>query len=417
MNEIFGEENFIGQIVWRNVTDNNPSRIATEHEYVLCYCRSAQSAEPVWKSSDSAAHDILIGIANQLEEQFPDLERRKQAYSDWFRNNRQFLGPLDRYKYIDEGGVYIGSQSVHNPGREGYRYDVIHPVTKRPCIQPLMGYRFPQETMAEMIKEGRILFGEDETKIVEIKVYASEYKQKLPSVITLDGRLGPNGLKALFPGEGQLFTNPKPVELLQELFSFVATGSDVVLDFFAGSGTSAEAVFRLNTRDGGERRYVGIQLPEPIDDGRYHTIAELTRERLRRAGRAIRGVTNDGQSRLIQPAVDVGFRSYRLGASNFTLWHPAVSSEAGMEEQLAMFVDHLAPSATESSMLVELLLKAGYPLTSAVEELDFADVPGFSVADGALFVCLSSTLTIEAFEAMVESEPAMILVLDAGFRR
>jgi adenine-specific DNA-methyltransferase len=415
MNEIFGEENFVGQIVWRNVTDNNPSRIAIEHEYVLCYCRSDQAAEPVWKSSDSAARDVLVALAKELEQRFPDLDLRQQAYAEWFRNNRQFLGPLDRYKYIDEGGVYIGSQSVHNPGREGYRYDVKHPVTKKPCVQPLMGYRFPQETMQQMLDEGRILFGEDETKIVEIKVYASDYKQKLPSVITLDGRLGPNDLKALFPGEGHLFTNPKPVELLRDLFSFVTTGSDIVLDFFAGSGTSAEAVFRLNASDGGERRYLGIQLPEPVDNSEYRTIADITRERVRRAGQAIAGPSDDGQASLIERAPDLGFRAYRLGPSNFVMWHPVAAAEANVEKQLAMFVDHVAEGATESSMLVELLLKAGYPLTAPLHPMIFAGVPGFSVAEGALLVCLSGELTIEALEAMVASEPSMIVVLDAGF--
>jgi adenine-specific DNA-methyltransferase len=143
---------------------------------------------------------------------------------------------LDRYKYIDFGGVYTGSQSVHNPGKEGYRYDVIHPETGKPCQQPLMGYRFPEETMQKLIEEEKILFGEDESKIIELKVYAKDFRAKLSSLITIDGRLGAYDLRNIFPEMKKTFDNSKPKDLIKELASFTTGEGDIVLDFFAGAG-------------------------------------------------------------------------------------------------------------------------------------------------------------------------------------
>jgi len=182
-----------------------------------------------------------------------------KAYKEWLRVNKRFLRPLDRYKYIDEEGVYTGSQSVHNPGREGYRYNVIHPDTKKPCKQPLMGYRFPEETMKELLAKDRILFGKDESKIIELKLYAEEYEDKLPSVITLDGRTGAYELRELFPDIKKPFENPKPSRLIEQLLSFTVEPDDIVLDSFAGSGTTAHALLRLNKQDGGKRRFILIE--------------------------------------------------------------------------------------------------------------------------------------------------------------
>src|SRR5690606_6487248 len=204
--EIFGEENIVGTIVWKNATDNNPTNVATEHEYLLVVAKKKESIDAEWKSSISDVKDVLVRVGQELSAKFNGPELRR-AYDEWFKSHKAELWPLDRYKYIDEGGVYTGSQSVHNPGREGYRYDVLHPVTNLPCKQPLMGYRFPKQTMDELLASGRILFGSDESKIIELKVYASEFKEKLSSVLELDGRLGAYDLKEDFPTDGKVFTN------------------------------------------------------------------------------------------------------------------------------------------------------------------------------------------------------------------
>lgn len=314
--EVLGEANWLGTIVWKNATDNNPSQVAIEHEYILVYCKSRLDVAPVWKSNVSATKDLLVAVGAELAERYPDEQELQTAYSSWFRENKWQLGQLDRYKYIDAEGVYTGSQSVHNPGKEGYRYDILHPVTKKPCKQPLFGYRFPESTMRKLLDEGKILFGPDETKIVEIKVYARDYTDKLDSVITLDGRTGAIEIAKLF-GE-KVFTNPKPSQLLAEIFGFVVEPGDTVLDFFSGSATTADAVMQLNAADGGGRHYLLVQLPEVILEGKpgakqgYKTIDQIGCERIRRAAESLKTST--------KAEIDYGFRLFRIvEPSNKTL--------------------------------------------------------------------------------------------------
>jgi adenine-specific DNA-methyltransferase len=254
----FGRSNALGTIVWKNVTDNNPTNVAIEHEYVESFAKNRAVLESEWKSPYSDAKDLLVKVGRELVEMHGDTPALQHAYTEWLKQNKVFLGPLDRYKYVDVGGIFTGSQSVHNPGKEGYRYDIIHPKTKKPCKQPLMGYRFPEETYKKLHTDGRIIFGNDETKLIELKVYAHEYAAKLPSVIELDGRSGSNDLTNLF-GEAQKFKNPKASALLQELVPYAAGKGDLVADFFLGSGTTVHALMRLNRKASLGLRWLGIE--------------------------------------------------------------------------------------------------------------------------------------------------------------
>lgn len=290
LDEIFGPaENWIGTIVWSNVTDNNPTQIAIEHEYIVCFAKKKERIEKIWKSTISDVKDLLVRIGRELVEKYPNDLELKHEYAKWFRANKAELWPLDRYKYIDRHGVFTGSQSVHNPGKEGYRYDVIHPYTKRPCKQPLMGYRFPKETMEELLTNGKILFGDDDNKIIELKLYAHEYQEKLPSVIQLDGRLAAYELRALFPERAKSFDHPKPSALIQRILSYVVKKDAVVLDSFAGSGTTGHAITALNAADGGSRRFILIECMDYAET--------LTRERIYRV---MQGVTDQEERQSVK---------------------------------------------------------------------------------------------------------------------
>lgn len=150
-----------------------------------------------------------------------------------------------------------------------------------------MGYRFPPETMAELLAADKILFGEDESKIIELKLYASEYQDKLPSVIDLDGRTAAYELREIFPERKKAFDNPKPSQLVEQLLSFVARPGTLILDSFAGSGTTAHAVLALNQTDKGGRRFLLVEGEDYADN--------LTAERVRRV---IQGVPNSGNAKL-----------------------------------------------------------------------------------------------------------------------
>lgn len=254
----FGRGNALGTIVWKNVTDNNPTNVAVEHEYVETFAKNRTLLESEWKSPYSDAKDLLVRLGQELVEKHGDTPALRKAYQEWLKTKKEFLGPLEGYKFIEKGGIYAGSRSVHNPGKEGYRYDVIHPKIGKPCKQPLMGYRFPEDTYKKLHADQRIIFGEDETKLIELKVYAHEYEAKLPSVIELDGRSGANDLTNLF-GEAQKFKNPKASALLQELVPYAAGKGDLVADFFLGSGTTAHALMRLNKQVALGLRWLGVE--------------------------------------------------------------------------------------------------------------------------------------------------------------
>lgn len=309
--ELFNEGNWIGTIIWKNVTDNNPTNIAIEHEYIVCYSKNKSFIEPIWKSKISDAKEKLIEIGKELNKEFKNQDKLQAAYTEWFRENKTFLGQLDRYKYIDKGGVFTGSQSVHNPGREGYRYDVIHPNGK-PCKEPLLGYRFPETTMKELLKSKKILFGEDETKIIELKVYAEEFEDKLPSVITLDGRIGAYDLKEIFPETTKTFDNPKPVELIEQILSYIPLKDAVVVDSFAGSGTTAHAVMNLNVNDGENRKFILVQSDEyNSKTGKIETLCNsVTAERVRRVIKGVKGAKDEK----LKKGLGGSFSYFKLGA-------------------------------------------------------------------------------------------------------
>lgn len=165
--------------------------------------------------------------------------------------------------------------------------------------------------MRKMIDDGRILFGEDETKLVEIKVYASEYQDKFSSVFEYDGRTAANELRVLFPEHKQIFKNPKPTFLIEHILSFMDAGDSYVVDFFGGSSTTAHTVLELNFRDNGNRKYILVQLPEPCKPDSeaakagYKTIDEIGMERIKRAAKKIKA----GNPLF---AGDLGFKHYTL---------------------------------------------------------------------------------------------------------
>ena len=427
---IFGAENFVGTICWKNATDNNPTNVAIEHEYIVIYCRSRDKLSSEWKSDVSAAKNELMKIGEKFISQYADDGDLSSAYSEWFRQNKLFLGPLDRYKYIDRSGVYTGSQSVHNPGKEGYRYDVLHPVTGRPCQQPLMGYRFPEDTLRKMIDDGRILFGENECKIIEIKVYAKDYRAKLPSVIDFDGRIGAYDIRSIFQDTGKVFNNPKPVDLIKDLIGFATDPGDIILDFFGGSGTTAQAVLDL-TNSGAARSFILVQLPEPLDTnkpeqkaaakfcdvtGIPQNIAGLSRERIRRFAKKVAAERNGQLDLNPEPKSDLGFRAFKLDRSNFRLWNGAVADDAQLEAQLSLHIDHIAQESSPEDILYELLLKAGFKLSEPVRRIENLGQDVYGVAGNELILCLERNITPHLLDAIADYDPIMVVCLDSGFR-
>jgi DNA modification methylase len=308
--DILNGRNWVGTIVWQNATDNNPTNISIEHEYIVCFAKDKSKLASEWKSTASPVRErIQAAAAALIAEHAGDLEGLQEAYANWFREHKTFLWPFQEYDQIDFNGIFTGSRSVHNPGKEGYFYDIIHPVTLRPCKIPLMGYRFPEETYLDLKSQDRVIFGKDENKIIEMKIYIDECKSKLPSIYELDGRRGANELRAMFPEEKRTFNNPKPVELLADLISFATSENDIVLDSFAGSGTLGHAVLQQNKQDEVRRHFLLIEMDQEI-------ASRITAKRLEKAALGYIKTGRGENSEDVMP-LGGGFRYCTLGEPLF----------------------------------------------------------------------------------------------------
>ena len=292
--EIFGEENFGGQLIIQTATDNNKTQINIEHEYMVCYCRQ-KNLQDYWIGKNKAADLIqekYIELKNQYGE---DINEIQKILRTWIKDNKDVLPKVSHYDNVDKKGVFHDGD-IANTKLGGYKYEVIHPVTKKACKIPEKGFRFPENSMKKMIQDGEIVFGEDEKTLIKPKKRLENAKDALRSIIYEDGRSSSNYVDNLL--SRGVFNNPKSHLIIDRLLGFLTKENDLILDFFAGSGTTGHAVMQLNAEDGGNRKFILCQIDEPIkkDKPAYQfciennlppVISSITIERLKRAGEKI----------------------------------------------------------------------------------------------------------------------------------
>lgn len=227
-----------------------------------------------------------------------------------------------------------------------------------------MGYRFPEDSMKKLIDDGRIIFGEDESKIVEIKLYAEEYQDKFSSVFEYDGRSAANELRALFPECKQIFKNPKPTFLIEHILSYIELGDSYVIDFFGGSSTTAQTILELNKRDNGNRRYILVQWQEPCKEDSeaykagYRTIDEVGMERIRRTAKKIKS-----DNPLF--AGDLGFKHFTLEEPKQDVLTTLEHFDPTQDVMTTLSIDDFGVD----TILRTWLVRDGYGLTANAEEL------------------------------------------------
>ncbi len=364
--EVFGEENFVVQIIWRKrSTPPNDKIIGANHDYILCF-----------------AKDILSAGLN--------LRERSEEQIGRYRNpDNHPKGPWAAGDLMAnvKGGRFVKSLF----------FPIVNPMSKEEHFPGTNGnWRFSAETISGLIANNEISFGEDGRGKPKLKRFLCDVKEGVtyPSIwdfVPLNTN-GSSEMAETFDNP-TVFESPKPVGLIQEIVRLGAAKDSVVLDFFGGSGTTGHSVMAQNVADSGTRRYIVVQLPEPTPadsealKAGFNTIAELTKERLRRAGKKIReeweagqkdeekrrggeeGTLKFGASPL--PLVtsshlppDTGFRVFKLASSNIRAWEP---DREKLAETLEASVDHLKTDRTEQDILFELLLKLGLDLTVAME--------------------------------------------------
>jgi adenine-specific DNA-methyltransferase len=403
MNEIFGEENFVAEIaVVNNLKGRNDrDNIATSHEYLLIYERGDFESRGVALTAEQAS-EYRHTAEDGRSFQWRDLRKRGGADTRAARPNLYFPVWVDP----ESGSVAMEASAVHSiqvfptksDGAEG-------------C------WRWGRDKVASSLSELRASKVESKDRWnISYRVFLQTdegLRTAKPKSVWTGPQFSTDAatkkFRALVPDIPDM--TPKPVGLIASIIEQTMEEGDLCLDFFAGSGTTGHAVYEESHRRGAALSFILVQLPEPLEHTRFDRLSAVTRERVRLAGARLA----DSDPQLLGNNPDLGFRAFRLAPSNFAVWRSARTDADAVAQQLTMSVEHVLEGSTAESMLTELLLKAGFPLTAAVEEKQFAGIAGYSVADGALVVCLSDELTIEAFEAMVELNPAMILVLDRGF--
>jgi len=379
--ELFGEENFVVPIIWqKRVTPENRRAFSFEHDYIVCYARSAEIFTHTRR---------LLPLTEEARSRYrnPDNDPR----GDWL-------------------SVPAIAQAGH--GTKSQFYELTAPDGR--VLNPPSGccWRYTEERMKDAIADNRIWFGFDGGNAPRIKNFLSESKQGLtPSTIWPAKIVGANEdakkeVKKIFD-ENVLFDNPKPTGLIEQMQSIASEehNSDIILDFFAGSGTTGHSVMKKNFADGGNRKYILVQLPEKIEIdnkeqneaaryceiiGKSNTIAELTKERIRRAAQKIR-------SENPETTADLGFRVFKLDSSNIKAWHPDASD---LEATIDAHIEHLVPGRTAEDILYEVLLKLGLELSVPIESRTIAGHTVNAIGGGTLITCLSESIPRKDIEAL-----------------
>lgn len=324
--EVFGEGNFVGELIIETATDNNPSQINIEHEYMICYAKNRPLLKN-WTRKSEAAERINEQY-KKIKEKESDIEKIQEKLRKWIKDNKDELKQVAHYNNVDKDGVYSSSSNSSNPHPGGYMFDIPHPVTHKNCPKPDNGWRWAEKTFWDAVKAGQVEWGKDHTTQPHIKKRIETATDSLRSIIYEDNRASTKLVSDLFDGI-KVFDNPKPLNVLYRLMDFVTEENDVILDFFSGSGTTAHSVLQLNVdKLNGKRKFIVVQLPENLDEnfkraksnekkiiqnainicdeiGEPHILSVIGQERIRRAAAKIKTEHPD-------TSADLGFKTYYL---------------------------------------------------------------------------------------------------------
>lgn len=371
--EIFGEENFVANIVWQKKysPQNDATYFSDMHDHILVYAKQRKNSK-----NDSNGWNIDF---------LPRSDEQNAAYKNPDNDPRGVWKSVDlSVKTYSKANDY----SITTPSGR-----IVTPPASR-CWQ------VSEKRFAELCKENKIWFGENGNNVPSIKRFLTEVQDGVvPTTWWSYKECGHNQeakqeLKKLMEGESVFFDTPKPLRLLDRILHLATTNdkNSIILDFFAGSGTTAHATLNKNIADSGSRRYIAVQLPEKIDDEKYHTISELTKERLRRAGKKVREDNPEWKG-------DVGFRVFKLDTSNIRPWEATAET---LSEQIDAYVSPILEGRSEEDLLTELMLKRGIDLSVDIETRQFDELTVSCVDGGKLFTCFAKQIPASSVEELTK---------------
>lgn len=455
--DIFGEINLIACMVWEKSRKNDAKLVSVGHEYLLIYARSLQRLKDlkvVWREEKPGAREIWVEYLRLREEHGANDSLIERDIQSWFQKL-----PKDnpskkwaRYKRVDRNGPWR-DRDISWPGGEGPRYDVPHPLTGIACKVPERGWIYSTyEEMKHQIDLGLVEFRKDHTEPPFRKAHIRPIPDELELSVDEDvesesqpeeEEMATQVRGSYFYKQSQVavkylrkllgtkaFDNPKDHEEIKRLIKYVVGDgeNEIILDFFGGSGTTGEATLELNREDGTNHRFILVQLPELCNpkerSGKaaiaagWKTVADITRNRLRRTIEQQQRVNNPKQGNLLNPQQGrpEGFRAFTLAPSNFKVWEAHTDEGVeGVERQMELAVNHIMPDRTAEDLFYEILMKSEYPLTAKVETFDATGIAAYSVEDDALIVCVERKVTAEAVAAIAKRKPSKVIFLDEAF--
>jgi len=397
MNEVFGEENFIAQLIWKRRSSSafSGNNVSTDHEYVVCFQKGA-----------------FIGFIGKQKDfkSYSNLDNDPRG--DWV------LGDLT-----------VGMTASMRPNQA---YDLVDPKTgKIYSFNPNRVWAYIPSSMQKLIDENKIYFPEDTSKRPMIKRFRKELKDSNNPFSSLMDEVGLNTEATRYMQEimdGKIFEYSKPFSLNKLIIQQIEfSDNDIILDFFAGSCTTAHAVLALNKEaqsagdahaGGGNRKFICVQLPEKCDENSeafkagYKTIAEIGKERIRRV---IKKIKEEQESRLdlngSAEKQDLGFKVFKLQDSNFKIWRSKIETEEELVEQLQEHLEPLDEKAGTEDVLYELLLKSGVPLTAKIEEKN-----GYMIVNNNERALILEKADDEIIKNVIAEKPGKVITLDRLFK-
>jgi adenine-specific DNA-methyltransferase len=421
MDEIFGQSNFVADMVWAAGRKNDSRLVSVSHEYIVCYARDVEylrAKQITWRQRKKGLDEIYAQYERLKRQHGKDYKAMTEGMKEWYRSlsDSHPSKAHKHYAHVDARGLYF-PDNISWPGGGGPKYEVLHPVTKKPVKVPSRGWMTSDpKRMQEWIDDDRVHFGDDENAVPCIKSHLKDKEQQTPySVFYQDGRAASKRLRALM--DGDLFDFPKDELVLQEVVEMLTEGDDIVVDFFAGSSTTAHSVMLQNATDGGNRRFVMVQLDEKTsEDSAAHqagfkTIPEVSRERIRRAGKSVLAETcHENWNK------DVGFRTLKIDTSNMADVYYA--PDALDKAKFDLFVDNIKPDRTPEDLLFQVMLDWGVDLALPITKQSIQGKEVFFVDGNVLAACFDASGSIdEAFvKELAKHQPLRVVFRDAGYK-
>ena len=386
--EIFGEQSFIAQLGWQKVYSpkNQAKYFSNDYEFILCYCRNKE----FFKLGTLPRTDAM---------------------------NARYKNPDN-----DPRGDWKPGDCVGNGERKNGYYDVKSPVTGKVFNVPRgKHWVYAPETMTKMLAEGRIYFGKNGNAFPAVKQFLFDVTGRKASNLLAHEDYGhtdmaKKDLIKLFPDLIQVpFDTPKPVKLLKMLSLLGTEKDDIILDFFSGSATTAQAIMELNAESSdSHRKYILVQLPEILGNNPgaksvgIHTIADVGKERIRRAGRKIKEDVKLPNT----DDLDIGFRCLRLDESNME--NVYYTPDEVNQDTLFSYVDNIKAGRTAEDLLFQVMLDLGVLLSSSIEVKQIDGKQVFNVADGFLLACFDADITEDTVKAIAQMKPYYAVFCDGS---